>query len=341
MSGLRQVVLGFLAALLSSALILGGISMALLQEETGVALALPTPTATTFTDGPSIEITILSGDPTRIALTPTPTETFPPPVCQPPDGWVQRAVGPDETMQSLADSFGLPVEVLAESNCLLPSSQLLGGMILSVPAPEATPTLSATPTASQVSPRPPTRTQLVCGRPAGWRVYYVRHGDTLFSISQAFYTTVLALQRANCLQGSLIHTGQLLYVPNVATRTPIPSLTAVPSLTQTATSPPATLTPTRIPTTAVVPTTAPTTAVPTAAVPTTSVPATAVPTIAVPTTSVPTTAVPPTAAPTTAVPPTGAPTTAISKTQVPVTVEPTISSSYGLNSTVSIWKSSR
>jgi hypothetical protein len=295
MSGLRQVVMGFLAAILSSALILGGISMALLQDETGVALV---PTVTSVTEIPSIQITVLPGEPTLIALAPTPTETFPPPVCQPPDGWVQRAVGPDETMQSLADAYGLPVEVLAESNCLLPSSQLMGGMILSVPAPTATPTMTVTPTVTQAPPRPPTRTPLVCGRPAGWQTYYVRHGDTLFSISQAFYTTVVALQRANCLSGTLIHTGQLLVVPNVATRTPFPSFTPLPSLTQTATATdlPPTPVPTSIPTTAVPPTTEPT-------------------------------AVPPTAAPTATVPPTTAPTATISPTPAKATTEPILPTS--------------
>jgi LysM repeat protein len=307
MSSLRQVVLGFLAAILSSGLILGGISIALLQDETGVALA---PTATPVTEVPSIEITVLPGEPTLMSLTPTPTETFPPPVCLPPEGWVQKAVGPDETMQSLADAFGLPVEILAESNCLLPSSQLMGGMILSVPAPAATATVSVTPTATQASLRPPTQPPLVCGRPAGWQAYYVRRGDTLFSISQAYYTTVVALQRANCLRGSLIHTGQLLYVPNVATRTPVPSPTTAPTLTPTATitALPPTLTPTRIPPTAVPPT------------------------------SEPPTAVPPTAVPTTAVPPTDVPTATASPTEPHATTEPIVPPSIFLHFTFSTWK---
>ena len=345
MRNLRQVVLGFLAALLSSALILGGISMALLQEDIGVALAL---TATPVTQGPSIEITVLSGEPTLLALTPIPTETFPPPVCEPPNGWVQRAVGPDDTMQSLADTFGLPVEQLAKANCLLPSSQLMGGMILSVPAPTQTPTSSATPTASLAPPRLPTRTSRVCARPPGWQVYSVRHGDTLFSISRAFYTTVGALQSANCLEGSLINTGQLLFVPYVATRTPLPSPTPIPSLTKTATAThlPPTRTPISVPTTAAPPTPVPTTEAPPNTEPTTAVPTTAIPTTAVPTTAVPTTAVPTTAIPTTEVPTTEVPTTEVLSLAMPIervsaAIWPTMAGNVGLKITPFGWKSGR
>ncbi len=347
MKSIRQAVLGFLAALFSSALILGGISLALLQGGTSVALA-PTSTSLLMTEVPSIEITILPGEPTRSPVPPTPTETFPAPLCTPPDGWVQQAVGPDDTMQSLADQYGLPVEVLAEANCLRPSSPLNSYMTISVPAELPTPTFTATATASATAR--PTRTPLACGRPAGWQVYIVRRGDTLTRIALNFYTTVPALQKANCLTGTLIKTGQVLYVPNVATRTPTPTnpipTTALPTVVipttavPATTAAPATTAPTTaVPTTAVPTTAVPTTAVPTTAVPTTAVPTTAVPTAAVPTTAVPTTAVPTTAVPTTAVPTTAVPTTAAPPpTLMPVTAEPTSSTSDALHAVLSTWK---
>ena len=362
MSSLRQVLLGFLAALLSSALVLGGISLALLQGDTTTVAMAPTATLLA-TEGPSIEITILPGEPDLTVLAPTPSETFPAPACTPPDGWVQRAVGPDETMQSLADVYGLPVEEFAQANCLFPSSPLNGSMTISVPA-TTTSTATSTATAAPPPTQRLTRTPLVCGRPTAWQIYIVKHGDNLYQIAQMFNTTVSALQNANCLTGTLINTGQLLYVPYVAIHTPVPTVTLPPSAT--ATSLPPTMPPTRVPTTAVptitvpptavpttavpttaVPTTAvpttvlPTTAVPTTAIPTTAVATTSVPTTAVPTTAVPTTAVPTTAVPTTAVPPTADPTTAVPTTLVPSTVDPTMSSSVRLHFVASTWKRDR
>ena len=337
MSALRQVVLGFLAALLSSALILGGISLALLQSGTSVALA-PT-AAPVMTEGPSMEITILPGQPTLTSLPPTLTETYSALLCQPPEGWVQIAAGPDVTMQSLADAYGLPVEVLAEANCLTPSSQI-AGYTISVPAFVPTPTYLAT--ATQRPTIRPTRTPLVCGRPYGWQVYVVQRGDTLTQIARAFYTSVAALQKANCLTGSLIRTGQILYVPAVATRTLTPTI-AIPTTAVPTTAVPTTA----VPTTAVPTTAVPTTAVPTTAVPTTAVPTTAVPTTAVPTTAVPTTAVPTTAVPTKVVPTIPAPTKVVPTTEIPARgismspnstmLDPNTSSRQGLISTAFLW----
>ena len=92
-------------------------------------------------------------------------------------------------------------------------------------------------------------TPVRCGPYYGWiKGYTVQQGDTLFHISTLYQTTVTALQAANCLQGTFIYPGELLWVPNVPTITPgatiiptfatptteLPTLTPIPYFTETA-----------------------------------------------------------------------------------------------------------
>jgi hypothetical protein len=127
------------------------------------------------------------------------------------------------------------------------------------------PVLSATPTATlRLYPTATTRynpTPVRCGPYYGWiKSYTVQQGDTLYHISTLYQTTVSALQVANCLQGTFIYPGELLWVPNVPTITPgatiiptfasptteLPTLTPIPYFTETATIAP---TPTNTPVT--------------------------------------------------------------------------------------------
>ena len=59
----------------------------------------------------------------------------------------------------------------------------------------------------------PTHTPVPCGRPKSWVIYIVQQGDTLYRLSRTYGVTVLQLQKANCISGSLIHIGQPLFVP--------------------------------------------------------------------------------------------------------------------------------
>ncbi|MCZ7544545.1 MAG: LysM peptidoglycan-binding domain-containing protein [Anaerolineae bacterium] len=70
--------------------------------------------------------------------------------------------------------------------------------------PSVTPTPSATASATAIGG---------CSPPPGWEPYTIRSGDTLFSISRRYQTTVLALRQANCLTSDLIYAGRTLYVP--------------------------------------------------------------------------------------------------------------------------------
>jgi hypothetical protein len=185
---LRQFGTAILTSLVSLALVIGGLSLALAE---GAPVAPPP----TITQGPD--------------TLPTLTFTMPPLI--------------------VTETPTLFLVVGTPTNALL-SSQ--------------TPFLF-TATASLASTAGLGNTPITCGPPYGWvKTYVVQPGDSLFRIAQNYYTAAAELQRANCKGNSTtINVGQLLWVPNVAPRTPavtvvpdFPTSTYVPTepLTQTA-----------------------------------------------------------------------------------------------------------
>jgi hypothetical protein len=300
-----QILFGFAAITVSAVIILGSLSFALLEGEQTIA-QLPA-TADTL-EGTAFQIKVMPGEPTFTSVPPSPTPSIPPPVsCPPPAGWVAYEVKPDDTLTGLADLLRWSVETIASGNCLLSSSTLMAGTILYIPNP-ASPTPTATAEVRQ-APRQPVNPSVQCGRPAGWITYIVRYGDTLYSIAQRYYTTVALLQNANCLSSTVIRAGKILYVPNVATRTPYPTPTPLP--------------PTLVPTTLAPATPVPTTIVPTIPPPTTQIPTTLAPTTPPATTVVPTTAIPTTVEPTTPPPDDPLPTAVLPTAPTPPTPVPT------------------
>ncbi len=262
MKEIRQVLLGILAALLSAVIILGSFFLTLTESGINVAQgASPTPTSSlppavtpTHTEtariieptpspagvtslpgaSPSFTPTITpipTGTPTG---TPTPTTIPTSANCPPPPGWSPVTVQVGDTLDSLAQTYNTTPEALAAANCLS-TTNLIPGMILYVPG------------------APPTEPPIQCGPYPGWVFYTVRVGDTLYSIGQAYNVSVQQLQFANCLGSStLIRVGQRLYVPNIATRTPVISKTPTsgPTDTPTATPGPISNTPTATPSSA-------------------------------------------------------------------------------------------
>lgn len=290
MDTLRQIGASLLLALFSVALVIGGISLALAESYIPV---IPTPTET-----PVLAPVIHTFTPTSQVVeffTPTfppPTVTILPPTsCPPPAGWIAVSVQPGDTLAIIASRYQSTPEQLLIANCLF-SSNLPTGSIVYVPSV-------------------PTQTSIPCGPPFGWVRYTVQPGNTLVSLSQVFGVSIAQLQFANCLPPNQYNlaAGQVIWVPNVATRTPRATATATltpvsivfPTLTRTAiVSPTVIITPTAsqtpfLPTVTPTVTTAPPTSVLTVTVPPTVVTATPTltpsPTVVVP----PTLTVPPTA----------------------------------------------
>jgi LysM repeat protein len=130
--------------------------------------------------------------------------------CSPPGGWQRIITGSGDTIYSLAQRYKTTAENLSSANCL-PSFDIPLGFALYVPPV-------------------PTVTVIPCGPPASYvRRHVVQPGDNLYRIALSYGITYPQLQRANCMGSSTtIYAGQVLWVPNVPTRTPVPGVTIVP-----------------------------------------------------------------------------------------------------------------
>jgi len=219
---LRQIGGSLLLAMFSVALVVGGISLALAESYVPV---FPTPTETPASvpifNTPTAQPVALSTNTLPVA-----SNTVPPPTaCPPPAGWLPITVQPGEDLATLALRYHSDSATLSSANCLF-SNNLPTGSIIYVPPV-------------------PTNTPIPCGPPAGWIRYTVRVGNTLSSLSQAFGVSNSQLRFANCIPANQYYlaTGQSIWVPNIATRTPRATATATltpvsiifPTLTRTAT----------------------------------------------------------------------------------------------------------
>jgi LysM repeat protein len=247
MKNLRQVFLGLLIALASTALIIGSFSLSLTEGSIAANLApaqplSPTTAPTLPPSLPSLESATPSPTLTltsTLPLVPSWTSTWTPGVspsptnCPPPMGWLAYVVQSGDTLEKIASHYQTSVATLQQANCLL-TTGVLPGIVIYVPPI-------------------PTQTPLRCGRPSGWIFYIVQAGDTLYRLSQAYGISVAQLQQANCMGSStLLHVGQPLYVPPWAPHTPSPTIPAPVPATATPTMTPETSlssdTPTEVPT---------------------------------------------------------------------------------------------
>lgn len=250
----RELAAGLLAAALSIILLSGSIVLSLVEDRSTAAM-IPPETMDLSPTVPTLTATTKPEEPTQTAtptLTPTTTQTevSTMSVCQPPDGWVAISVGTEETLETLADLYDTTTQALVIGNCLV-IDLVRPGTILYVPQ-----VTQASPTNTQTASLTPTEEASQCKPPGSWVIYIVQSGDTLFSISKAFQTTVQELMDANCLSSTNIVTSDRLYVPNVPTTTPnitstnTPRPTRAPSSTTapTATTAASTATQTSVPT---------------------------------------------------------------------------------------------
>ena len=223
MKALRQMGSGFIIGTISLLLVIGGISLSLAESSAPEVPPTPSPIPTTF----AVEFASPLPSPTPFPETPiaTPTEfptllptsTLAPQVtCTIPAGWLPITLGVNDTLYSIAERYKTTADNLDISNCLNNTLPVAGSLIYVPPVP--------------------TVTVIPCGPPASWiRGHTVQAGENLYRISLLYRTTVTLLQSANCMGTStIIHVGQLLWVPNVATSTP--AVTNTPTSTNTVVS---------------------------------------------------------------------------------------------------------
>ena len=249
MQDVRGVKNALVVALISTGLMIGALSISLVEfvpqaAPTSTNVVLPSPVGLTATSTliPTLTPTVGAESPTP-SITPTSTSTTTPPAsCPPPFGWSQIVIQAGETLESIALRYRVSKDELRLANCLL-SDNLVAGTIL-------------------YAPPAMTSTVVVCSQgAAGWvKTYIVKANETLYGIASNHYITVGLLKSVNCRTSDLIFTGETLWVPNVATRTPnptpLPGSTVTPYPTQPLTETAVPYTPTPIPTDTSVPNTA-------------------------------------------------------------------------------------
>lgn len=217
MRGLREFANALVIAILSVGLMLGALSISLVEfvpqatpTETFIVFPSPVPVTATSTALPTFTLAPGLDTPTSIAIN---TSTPPSSSCPPPSNWTPIIIQPSDTLDGLAAKYRINKDTLRSANCLL-SDGLIAGTVFYVPLA-------------------PTSTPIICSQGAvGWsKKYVVSRGDTLYSIATNHYTTVNTLKSVNCRNSDRIYPGEILWVPNVATRTPIP--TPLPGVTVT------------------------------------------------------------------------------------------------------------
>jgi LysM repeat protein len=208
--GLGSVFIGFLAAGVSIAIVMGSILLAFSEAgqitsidsyPTLESIDVVTPTiqptaAPALVDAatPTSTKQATSTASRTPTLTSTGTSLAEETACNPPTGWIPYTVKPGDTLNKISAGAGIPPQDLADANCLV-DSRLVPGSTLYLP------------------PLEPTATGVSCGPPPGWEVYAVQPGDTLFNIAQRTNTSVYQLKYANCLTSDNIRVGQRFYVP--------------------------------------------------------------------------------------------------------------------------------
>ena len=118
---------------------------------------------------------------------------------------VRYKVRQGDTLMSIADDFGVPLEKLRQWNRLR-GNHVRRGQALRIyrPVPVDYPEAAATPKSR--------KKKQLSGKAAAQQVHTVRSGETLYSIATDYGTTVAELQRANGLTSSKLYPGDTIIV---------------------------------------------------------------------------------------------------------------------------------
>lgn len=103
-------------------------------------------------------------------------------------------VTPNDSIDSIAQTFQVPTNELMSVNGLGPNSRLIPGMVIIIPTFHPRPPFQ---------PMPPTN-----------RIYIVRRGDTIWSISRKFGISVNEIMYINQLTFPFVFPGQRLMIPS-------------------------------------------------------------------------------------------------------------------------------
>lgn len=169
--------------------------------------AIPLPTGTPTAPGSQVVAADLD---TAVAVLPTCRNA--------PSDWVLTPIASGTTVFDLSLRFNISAEKIWLANCLEPGD-LLNLTALFLPNPIVT-----------AVPTPP------CGPPSTWVQYVVKRGETMFALARRSGTSIAAILNANCLTGTNLQAGQVIFLPPLGAVPPTAVPTATPTATATATA---------------------------------------------------------------------------------------------------------
>lgn len=212
MQNLRDLSNALVIALVSIGVVAGSLSISSVDfvpqsTPTTVNQQLPSPVPLTATSTipPTATLDVSQATATASIIPSSTITSTPPANCQIPSGWIQITVQVGETLASISTKYRISSGQLQSANCL-PTSNLITGAKIYVP------------------PVPPNTTVACVQGKAGWtKSYTVKAGDNLYRIGYDHYTTLDDMRKVNCRVGDTIYVGDVLWVPNIASRTPLPS----------------------------------------------------------------------------------------------------------------------
>lgn len=149
MSGPRQVFLGLFMTLLSSAIVLGSLSLSLVESGYRLGQAPSGPLGEMLFSGePVLQLAgsepqqASPSAPSEVVVILTPTSN----VCVHPAGWIKIIVRPEHTLRTLAHLYDTSVALLKAGNCMKTESLVVNSELYVPPAPPRTPTPRPRPT---------------------------------------------------------------------------------------------------------------------------------------------------------------------------------------------------
>lgn len=128
------------------------------------------------------------------------------PGSRPYQGYTRHRVRSGDSWWRIGRRYGVPIAVLKKVNNTR-SNTLRPGQYVMVPASGSSRAVASSRSASGSR----AKTRAIAAKRGN---YVVRSGDSLWTISQSFGTTVATLKRANGLRSSRLKVGQKLYIPN-------------------------------------------------------------------------------------------------------------------------------
>ena len=128
------------------------------------------------------------------------------PGSRPYAGYTRHRIRSGDSWWRISRRYGVPISVLKKVNNTR-SNTLRPGRYVMVPGNGSTRAVATSGNASSST----SKTRAIAAKRGN---YVVRSGDTLWSISQAFGTTVNTMKKANGLHSSRLKVGQKLYIPN-------------------------------------------------------------------------------------------------------------------------------